>query len=58
MRPHPVSCPNLEGINEELKRGRVEGRGDRVVRSSALCTSVPPPTMKQRGGWVQQELGG
>lgn len=59
MRPHPVSCPNLEGINEELQSGRVEGRGDRVVRSSALCTSVPPPpTMKQRGGWVQQELSG
>lgn len=59
MRPHPVSCPNLEGINEELQRGRVEGRGDRVVRSSALCTSVPPSHHEAEGrvgiaraGWM------
>lgn len=58
VRPHPVSCPNLEGINEELQSGRVEGRRDRVVRTSGLCTSVPPPTTRGEGGysknWVDE----
>lgn len=43
MRPHPVSYPNLEGINEEPQSGRVKEGGDWVVRSSGLCTSAFPP---------------
>lgn len=60
MRPHhPVSHPNLEGINEELQSGRVKEGGDRLVRGSGLCTSVPPSHDEAEGregaaraGWM------
>lgn len=35
-------------------------RGEEIGWSGArlFAPVSPPPTMKQRGGWVQQELGG
>lgn len=49
MRPRPLSRPNLEGVSEELRSGKMEkGRwgGQELAR---LCTSAPPHPLPSRG---------
>lgn len=65
MRPRLLSCPYLEGINEELRSGKVEkGRwGGQELAALHQCPSTPtplPPFSRGEGGcgtsWVDVEV--